>query len=62
LIYTGERVRVAIRPSGTEPKIKAYLEIRLPPSDDVSAARAVAVRLLDELRADVVDLLQRGPN
>jgi phosphomannomutase len=62
LIYTGERVRVAIRPSGTEPKIKAYLEIRLPPSDDVPAARAVAARLLDELRADVVDLLQRGPN
>jgi phosphomannomutase len=62
LIYTGERVRVAVRPSGTEPKIKAYLEIRLPPSDDVPAARSVAARLLDELRADVVDLLQRGPN
>jgi phosphomannomutase len=62
LIYTGERVRVAIRPSGTEPKIKAYLEIRLPPSDDVPAARAIAAQLLDELRADVVDLLQRGPN
>jgi phosphomannomutase len=62
LLYTGERVRVAIRPSGTEPKIKAYLEIRLPPSDDVPAARALAARMLDELRAGVVDLLQRGPN
>jgi phosphomannomutase len=62
LIYTGERVRVAIRPSGTEPKVKAYLEIRLPPRDDVPAARADATRLLDEVLADVVDLLQRGPN
>ncbi|MDT5105329.1 MAG: phosphomannomutase [Mycobacterium sp.] len=62
LIYTGERVRVAIRPSGTEPKVKAYLEIRLPPRDDVPAARANATQLLDEVLADVVDLLQRGPN
>jgi phosphomannomutase len=62
LIYTGERVRVAIRPSGTEPKLKAYLEIRLSPSDDVPAARGVAAQLLDALRADVVDVLQRGPN
>ncbi|MCW2729508.1 MAG: phosphomannomutase, partial [Mycobacterium sp.] len=62
LIYTGDTVRVAIRPSGTEPKVKAYLEIRLPPRDDVPAARADAVRLLDVLRADVVGLLQRGPN
>jgi phosphomannomutase len=62
LIYAGESVRVAIRPSGTEPKVKAYLEIRLPPREDVPAARAVADRMLDELRADVVALLQRGPN
>jgi phosphomannomutase len=62
LIYTGESVRVAIRPSGTEPKVKAYLEIRLPPREDVTAARAVAARMLDDLRADVVGLLQRGPN
>lgn len=62
LIYTGESVRVAIRPSGTEPKVKAYLEIRLSPTDDVAAARAVAARMLDALRTDVVGLLQRGPN
>jgi phosphomannomutase len=62
LIYTGKRVRVAIRPSGTEPKLKAYMEIRLPPGSDVAADRVVAARLLDELRADVVGLLQRGPN
>jgi phosphomannomutase len=62
LIYLGETVRVAIRPSGTEPKVKAYLEIRLPPDEDVPAARAVAAQRLEELRTDVVDLLQRGPN
>ena len=62
LIYAGESVRVAIRPSGTEPKVKAYLEIRLPAREDVPAARTVAARMLDELRADVVALLQRGPN
>jgi len=62
LIYTGESVRVAIRPSGTEPKVKAYLEIRLPPRADVTAARGDAAQLLDELRTDLVELLQRGPN
>jgi phosphomannomutase len=62
LIFTGEAVRVAIRPSGTEPKVKAYLEIRLPPRDDVPAAREIAAERLDDLRGDVVSLLQRGPN
>jgi phosphomannomutase len=62
LIYTGEAVRVAIRPSGTESKVKAYMEIRLPPREDVAAARNVAAGRLDEVRAEVVELLQRGPN
>ncbi|GLP77128.1 phosphomannomutase [Mycobacterium antarcticum] len=62
LIYTGESVRVAVRPSGTEPKVKAYLEIRLLPRDDLSGARTVADELVDRLRVDVLELLQRGPN
>jgi phosphomannomutase len=62
LIFAGDTVRVAIRPSGTEPKVKAYLEIRLPPRDDVPAVRADAARRLDVLRADMIGLLQRGPN
>lgn len=62
VIYTGDSVRVAVRPSGTEPKVKAYFEIRLHPRDDVATARDTAARLLDDLRADVVGLLQRGPN
>jgi phosphomannomutase len=62
LIYAGETVRVAIRPSGTEPKVKAYLESHLAPAVDVPAARSVAGRRLDDARAEVIDLLQRGPN
>jgi phosphomannomutase len=62
VVYTGDAVRVAVRPSGTEPKVKAYFEIRLPPRTDVAAARGDAARLLDDVKADVVDLLQRGPN
>jgi phosphomannomutase len=62
LVYQGDSVRVAVRPSGTEPKVKAYLEIRLPPRDDVTAARLDAAVRLDQLRADVTGLLQRGPN
>jgi phosphomannomutase len=62
IIYAGDSVRVAIRPSGTEPKVKAYLEIRLPPDEDVDAAREAAGHRLDALRGDVTRLLQRGPN
>lgn len=62
LIFTGDTVRVAIRPSGTEPKVKAYIEIRLSPRDDVGTARAIAAGRLDAVRTEVVELLQRGPN
>lgn len=53
LICTGEAVRVAIRPSGTEPKIKGYIEIALPPTDDLPAARGRAQELLGEVTAAV---------
>lgn len=62
LIYAGTSVRVAVRPSGTEPKVKAYLEIRLSPSADLEADRLAAARLLEAAKADVVEALQRGPN
>ena len=38
VIYAGASVRVAVRPSGTEPKVKAYLEVRLPPRDDLTGS------------------------
>ena len=50
--------RVIVRPSGTEPKVKAYLEVRAPVgSDGVAAAREVAAAALDRIADDVRELL-----
>ncbi|HEV3066670.1 MAG TPA: phospho-sugar mutase, partial [Streptosporangiaceae bacterium] len=49
--------RVVIRPSGTEPKIKAYLEVTEPPGDDLSTARAAAETRMAPLRTAVTALL-----
>jgi len=49
--------RVIVRPSGTEPKLKAYLEVVVPvgdgPDGDVDAARIAAAGRLDAIRADL---------
>lgn len=50
--------RVIIRPSGTEPKVKAYLEVTESlKDDDVRSARAAAGEAMTALRADVEKLL-----
>ena len=53
LIFTGgddeTSVRVVVRPSGTEPKLKCYLEVRCAPTDDLRSARERARALLEEL-------------
>ena len=49
--------RVVIRPSGTEPKIKAYLEVTEPPGDDLGTARAAAETRMAPLRTAVTTLL-----
>jgi phosphomannomutase len=50
--------RVVIRPSGTEPKLKAYLEVvELVPPGQLAAARQVAAARLEALRAAVSHLL-----
>jgi phosphomannomutase len=51
-----EHARVIVRPSGTEPKVKCYLEVVVPVEDThdgVDAARIAAVGRLDAIRADV---------
>jgi phosphomannomutase len=46
--------RVIVRPSGTEPKIKCYLEVVVPVDNgDVAAARATAAGALDAIRTDL---------
>ena len=53
------RVKVVARPSGTEPKLKCYLEIITPVPDreGVPAAREAATRDLAALRTEVAALL-----
>ncbi|HYA50977.1 MAG TPA: hypothetical protein VEG33_07380, partial [Streptosporangiaceae bacterium] len=61
LIYRLPGARVVIRPSGTEPKLKAYLEIVEPATPrTLAAARAVAAERLGPLRAAVADLVAEG--
>jgi phosphomannomutase len=45
--------RVIVRPSGTEPKLKCYLEVVAGVSDSVDAARIAAAGRLDAVRTDL---------
>lgn len=42
-------LRIVVRPSGTEPKLKSYIEVRCGDVSDLDEARARAKRLQDEL-------------
>jgi phosphomannomutase len=50
---TVDRARVVVRPSGTEPKLKAYLEV-VEPSGDA----ALAAQRLQVLRDEVTQLVR----
>jgi phosphomannomutase len=57
-----ERARVVVRPSGTEPKVKCYLEVVVPVEDGaaggqeaVDAARIAAAGRLDAIRTDLAE-------
>jgi phosphomannomutase len=55
-------VRVAVRPSGTEPKIKGYIEIRRAVDDDLATARNAAEVAATAVGNELARLFQRGPN
>ena len=49
-----EGARVIVRPSGTEPKVKCYLEVVVPVrGDDVDEARVAAVDRLERIKDDL---------
>ena len=55
VLITGETVKVVVRPSGTEPKLKCYLEARRPPNSSIPLdqerrrARARLARIRGEM-------------
>jgi phosphomannomutase len=58
LTFRTAAARVVIRPSGTEPKLKAYLEVVEPVTQgDVTAARTRAKAALEALRAETAAAL-----
>ncbi|MDM4722451.1 phospho-sugar mutase [Micromonospora sp. WMMA1363] len=58
VVLRSATARVVIRPSGTEPKLKAYLEVTEPVADgDVAAARSRAATAGTALRAEVASAL-----
>lgn len=62
VLLEGPTVRVVVRPSGTEPKLKCYLQVRLSAAEstDLTVARAVAARRLDRIREQIRAVLALG--
>jgi len=57
-LLTADGTQVIVRPSGTEPKVKCYLEVVVPVAgdashDDLTAARAFARQRIDRVKADM---------
>jgi phosphomannomutase len=57
---SGGSARVVVRPSGTEPKLKCYLQVVLPAECDLAPVREQATADLDALRADLAAALNLG--
>ncbi|MCW2903567.1 MAG: Glucose,6-bisphosphate synthase [Streptosporangiaceae bacterium] len=52
--------RVVVRPSGTEPKLKCYLEVVVPVAGTVAAARTAAAADLSGVRAELGEVLAQA--
>ncbi|KHL14559.1 phosphomannomutase [Mumia flava] len=59
-LVLADDARVVVRPSGTEPKLKCYLEVVSATDDGVDAARIAAAARLDAIRADLAEVLGLG--
>ena len=60
LLFALEGARVIIRPSGTEPKLKCYLQVVTPVDDDLASAKVSGQAEMAALRASVSDALGLG--
>lgn len=57
MLFTGDTVRVVVRPSGTEPKLKCYLQVKADVGADLAAARVGAAQRMAMARADMTAAL-----
>ena len=57
VILRGRGLRVVVRPSGTEPKLKTYIEVVEPPTPELDASRSHAAQRLESVTSAVEELL-----
>jgi len=57
-LILGAMGRVIVRPSGTEPKVKAYVEVTPSAEGSLEEQRARAAQLIDGVRASLAELLR----
>ncbi|MEV7397257.1 phospho-sugar mutase [Aeromicrobium sp. NPDC092404] len=49
--------RIIARPSGTEPKLKCYIEVVVPVTDSIEASRSAADETIADIKADLAEAL-----